>query len=148
MKHFMLPRNAILREANSADPASSPSPSSAKPRPSRKSKSAKENAPPFDLTSIPSESKPSPAMAAKLKSPLPPRPPPSNSHKRKLSFESGTENSASDSGVQTGSGKTYTIWGPANALLEENLSNVLWTQSRHCLDAILKLELLKILIRS
>ncbi|KAK4585605.1 hypothetical protein RGQ29_023027 [Quercus rubra] len=100
MKHFMLPRNAILREANSTDPASSPSPSSAKPRSSRKSKSAKENAPPFDLTSITSESKPSPAMAAKLKSPLPPRPPPSSSHKRKLSFESGTENSASDSGVQ------------------------------------------------
>lgn len=24
---------------------------------------------------------------------------------------------------QTGSGKTYTIWGPSNALLEENLSS-------------------------
>ena len=47
----------------------------------------KENALPFDLTFIPSESKPLPTMAAKLKSPLPPRPPPSNSHKRKLCFE-------------------------------------------------------------
>ncbi|KAK7850000.1 receptor-like protein eix2 [Quercus suber] len=80
--------NVILREVKSTDPASLPSPSSAKSRPSWKSKSAKENAPPFDLTSIPSESKPSPAMVAKLKSPLPPRPPPSNSHKTKLSIES------------------------------------------------------------
>ena len=60
-------QNAILREANSTDLASSPSPSSTKPRPSRKSKSAKENALPFDLTSIPFESKPSPATTAKLK---------------------------------------------------------------------------------
>nr|POE80429.1 hypothetical protein CFP56_10646 [Quercus suber] len=81
-------RNVILREAKSTDPASLPSRSSAKSRPSWKSKSAKENAPPFDLTSIPSESKPSPAMVAKLKSPLPPRPPPSKSHKTKLSIES------------------------------------------------------------
>ena len=71
-------KNAILREANSTDSVSSLSPSSAKPHLSRKSKLAKENAPSFDLTSIPSESKPSPAMAAKLKSPLPLRPPLSN----------------------------------------------------------------------
>ncbi|BFG15554.1 hypothetical protein CerSpe_018280 [Prunus speciosa] len=99
MKHFMQPRNTILREAT--EPTSSPNPSYGKPRPPRKPKASKENAPPSDPNSMTSDSKPSPA--AKLKSPLPPRPPPSNPLKRKLSVESQTENSVpgtSDSGVQ------------------------------------------------
>jgi kinesin family protein 15 len=103
MKHFMQPRNAILREAHSTEPSSSPSPSSAKPRPSRKAKSAKENAPPSDPNSMNYDSKQSPATAVKLKSQLPPRPPSSNPLKRKLIMETVPENSvpgASDSGVQ------------------------------------------------
>ncbi|KAE8022910.1 hypothetical protein FH972_008671 [Carpinus fangiana] len=149
MKHFMQPRNAILRETHSTDQPSSLSPSLAKPRPSRKPKSTKENAPPSD-PNLPHDSKQSPA---KFKSPLPPRPPSSNPLKRKLIMETVPENSVpggSDSGVkqdifqlvgaplvenclagfnssvfaygQTGSGKTYTIWGPSNVLLEGNLS--------------------------
>ncbi|KAB1213491.1 Kinesin-like protein KIN12B [Morella rubra] len=100
MKHFMQPRNPILRDMHSTEPPSSPSPSSAKPRPSRKSKSAKENAPPSDPNLLPCDSKQSPA---KLKSPLPPRPPSSNPLKRKLSMETVPENSVpgvSDSGVK------------------------------------------------
>ncbi|GMY32137.1 kinesin-like protein KIN-12B [Fagus crenata] len=103
MKHFMQPRNAILREAHSTEPSSSPSPSPAKPRPSRKAKSAKENAPPSDPNSMNYDSKQSPATAVKLKSQLPPRPPSSNPLKRKLIMETVPENSvpgASDSGVQ------------------------------------------------
>ncbi|CAB4263121.1 unnamed protein product [Prunus armeniaca] len=99
MKHFMQPRNTILREAT--EPTSSPNPSYGKPRPPRKPKASKENAPPSDPNSMAPDSKPSPA--AKLKSPLPPRPPPSNPLKRKLSVDSQTENSVpgtSDSGVQ------------------------------------------------
>lgn len=99
MKHFMQPRNAILRETE-LPPPSNPSP--AKPKPSRKQKAAKENAPPSDPNSLLSDSKHSPA-AAKLKSPLPPRPPSSNPLKRKLSVETVPENSVlgtSDSGVQ------------------------------------------------
>ncbi|KAG7995310.1 hypothetical protein I3843_01G102900 [Carya illinoinensis] len=100
MKHFMQPRNPILRETHSTDPPSSASPSSAKPRPSRKQKSAKENAPPSDPNVIQCDPKQSPA---KLKSPLPPRPPSSNPLKRKLSMETLPENSVlgpSDSGVK------------------------------------------------
>ncbi|XP_050144128.1 kinesin-like protein KIN-12B [Malus sylvestris] len=99
MKHFMQPRNTILRETT--EPPSSPNPSSVKAKPPRKPKASKENTPPSDLSSMISDSKPSPA--AKLKSPLPPRPPSSNPLKRKLSVDSQTENSAagtSDSGVQ------------------------------------------------
>ncbi|KAM1217168.1 hypothetical protein ACFX2I_013389 [Malus domestica] len=99
MKHFMQPRNAILTEMT--EPPSSPNPISAKPRPPRKPKASKENAPPSDPNSMISDSKPSPA--AKLKGPLPPRPPSSNPLKRKLSVDSQTENSGpgtSDSGVQ------------------------------------------------
>ncbi|XP_062164877.1 kinesin-like protein KIN-12B isoform X2 [Alnus glutinosa] len=99
MKHFMQPRNAILRETHSTDPPSSLSPSLSKPRPSRKPKSAKENAPPTD-PNMPCDSKQSPA---KLKSPLPPRPPSSNPLKRKLIMETVPENSVpggSDSGVK------------------------------------------------
>ncbi|KAI4344893.1 hypothetical protein L6164_012075 [Bauhinia variegata] len=104
MKHFMLPRNHILRENPSAELASSPCPSSAKPRPSRKPKSSKENDPPSDPNAMPCDSKPSPATAAKLKSPLPPRPPSSNPLKRKLSMEAVAADNVvpgiSDSGVK------------------------------------------------
>ncbi|XP_027337873.1 kinesin-like protein KIN-12B [Abrus precatorius] len=95
MKHFMLPRNPILRDT---ELPSSSSPSSAKSRPSRKHKSTKENDPPSDLNLI----VPSPSPA-KLKSPLPPRPPSSNPLKRKLSNDAVTDNSlpaTSDSGVK------------------------------------------------
>ncbi|KAK4404119.1 Kinesin-like protein KIN-12B [Sesamum angolense] len=149
MKHFMMPRNQILRENHEAV-AASPNPKSKPTTPnpsSRKLKSSKENAPPTPA-SDPNVGTSSPAT--KMKSPLPPRPP----LKRKLSVEStvadncgGAANSL-DSGVksdifelvgaplvenclagfnssvfaygQTGSGKTYTIWGASNALLEEN----------------------------
>ncbi|KAG6664010.1 kinesin-like protein KIN-12B [Carya illinoinensis] len=100
MKHFMQPKNPILREMHSADLPSSPSPSSAKPRPSRKTISAKENALPPDPNFIQCDSKQSPAN---FKSPLPPRPPSSNPLKRKLIMETVPENSvpgASDSGVK------------------------------------------------
>ncbi|KAJ6859643.1 hypothetical protein NC651_036052 [Populus alba x Populus x berolinensis] len=99
MKHFMLPRNPILREA-AAHNEQSPIPSSHKTKPSP-TKSSKENAPPPDPNSITSDLKhlPSPA-SAKLKSPLPPRPPSSNPLKRKLSMETSPENSLSDSGVK------------------------------------------------
>uniref|UniRef100_A0A5B6YNG2 Putative kinesin-like protein KIN12B n=1 Tax=Davidia involucrata TaxID=16924 RepID=A0A5B6YNG2_DAVIN len=108
MKHFMQPRNAVLRENH--ETLSSPNPSSLKQKSSRKQKSSKENAPPADLNAIldssPSPSvagKPSPAAAGKMKSPLPPRPPPSNPLKRKLSMEMVPENGLpgfSDSGVK------------------------------------------------
>jgi hypothetical protein len=103
VKHFMPPQTAILMEAHSRDPLSSPSSSSAKPRPYRKAKSAKENAPPSDPNSMAYDSKQSQATAAKLKSQLPPRPLSSNPLKRKLIMETVPENSvpgASDSGVQ------------------------------------------------
>ncbi|KAM5569738.1 kinesin-like protein KIN-12B [Rosa sericea] len=94
----MQPRHNFLRETT--EPPQSPNPSSGKPRVPRKHKASKENAPPSsDLNYAALDSKPSPA--AKLKSPLPPRPPPSNPLKRKL--EMLPENSvhgASDSGVQ------------------------------------------------
>ncbi|KAA8527878.1 hypothetical protein F0562_035253 [Nyssa sinensis] len=108
MKHFMQPRNAILRENH--ETPSSPNPNSLKQRSSRKQKSSKENAPPSDLNAMPDSSpspsvayKPSPAAAGKMKSPLPPRPPPSNPLKRKLAMEMVPENGlagSSDSGVQ------------------------------------------------
>ncbi|KAF5452087.1 hypothetical protein F2P56_027121 [Juglans regia] len=84
MKHYMQPKNPILREMHSADLPSSPSPSSTKPRPSRKTISAKENALPPDPNFMQCDSKQSPA---KFKSPLPPRPPSSNPLKRKLIME-------------------------------------------------------------
>ncbi|MED6208100.1 TRAFAC class myosin-kinesin ATPase superfamily [Stylosanthes scabra] len=106
MKHFMLPKNATLRDASSSELPCSSSPSSAKPRPSnsRKHKPSKENEPPSDpniFAVAASDSKPSPA---KLKSPLPPRPPSSNPLKRKLSADAFADNSvptgSSDSGVR------------------------------------------------
>ncbi|GFP94193.1 kinesin-like protein kin12b [Phtheirospermum japonicum] len=148
MKHFMMPRSQVLRENHetlTASPNLKSKPTTPNPS-SRKLKSSKENAPPTPA-SDPNSMTSSPA--AKMKSPLPPRPP----LKRKLSVETvASENCATaanslDSGVkidifefvgaplvenclagfnssvfaygQTGSGKTYTIWGASNALLEE-----------------------------
>ena len=97
----MMPRNAVLRDVGEPQ---SPNPSSSKPKPQRKTRSAKENAPPPDLNSLPPDYKSSPA---KMKCPLPPRPPrpPSaNPLKRKLSAEAASDNGVSagvsDSGVK------------------------------------------------
>lgn len=110
MKHFVQSRNAILREAHAnGEPAlQSPNPSSNKLKPSptqfssRRQKLYKENAPPSNLNSIPlpSDQKPSPSPAAKMKSPLPPRPPSFNPLKRKLNMETVPENAVLDSGVK------------------------------------------------
>ncbi|KAJ0235741.1 Kinesin-like protein KIN-12B [Hirschfeldia incana] len=96
MKHFMMPRNAVLRDVGEPQ---SPNPSSSKPKPQRKTRSAKENAPPPDLNSLPPDYKSSPA---KMKCPLPPRPPSANPLKRKLIAESenGVAGGVSDSGVK------------------------------------------------
>ncbi|XP_057752775.1 kinesin-like protein KIN-12B [Arachis stenosperma] len=81
MKHFMLPRNAILRETHTPTPAEFPSPSPSpsstakKPRPSRRNRSTKENDPPPEHHN------------ARFKSLLPPRPPSSNPLKRKLALD-------------------------------------------------------------
>lgn len=90
-----------MRE-NNENVTASPNPKSkpTTPNPSRKLKSSKENAPPTPA-SDPNSMTSSPA-AAKMKSPLPPRPP----LKRKLSVESvASDNSAAaanslDSGVK------------------------------------------------
>ncbi|KAL4591147.1 hypothetical protein LXL04_004097 [Taraxacum kok-saghyz] len=77
---------------------------------SRRQKHSNENAPPPDVSAI-SDSfispsitgKPSPVSACKLKSPLPPRPPPSSSLKQKLSNDLPLENGvarSSDTGVK------------------------------------------------
>ncbi|KHN44463.1 Kinesin-like protein KIF15 [Glycine soja] len=99
MKHFMLPRNPLRDAAElPSSPSPTPTTSSAKPRSSsRKHKPSKENDPPSDPNLV----TPSPA---KLKSPLPPRPPSSNPLKRKLTAADAlTDNSLpapSDSGVK------------------------------------------------
>nr|XP_043626170.1 kinesin-like protein KIN-12B [Erigeron canadensis] len=104
MKHIKQSRSPILKEAF-LDP-SSPSPiKSAKPANRKRSK---ENAPPFDINSAldsspSSKAVVSPATVGKLKSPLPPRPPPSNTLKRKLSNDfavDGGVGGSSDTGVQ------------------------------------------------
>ncbi|QHO24401.1 Kinesin-like proteinB [Arachis hypogaea] len=96
--HFMLPKNASLRDASAAELLKQ------RPSNSRKHKPSKENDPPSDpniFAVAASDSKPSPA---KLKSPLPPRPPSSNQLKRKLSADAFADNSvptgSSDSGVR------------------------------------------------
>ncbi|VFQ92301.1 unnamed protein product [Cuscuta campestris] len=109
MKSTMHPRSAILRENHEAL-AASPNPSSVKQLPkwstpplpnssSRKPRWSKENAPPPSPDPYAS-----PSAGAKLKSPLPPRPPNSNPLKRKLIVDSaGSESSvpgSSDSGVK------------------------------------------------
>lgn len=88
----MLPRNAILRDGGEPH---SPNPSMSKSKPPRKLRSAKENAPPLDQNSLTPDHR-----SMKLKSPLPPRPPPSNPLKRKLSAEAAAETVYSDSGVK------------------------------------------------
>ncbi|KAI3968084.1 hypothetical protein MKX01_015604 [Papaver californicum] len=110
MKNYMLPKgNGILREINTQEQISSPNPNS-KQR-SRKKSSSSENVSPSDLNSMLDYSSPSVTTAktlssvGKMKSPLPPRPPPpsSNPLKRKLIPESIPENSVPgslDSGVQ------------------------------------------------
>ncbi|XP_050237294.1 kinesin-like protein KIN-12B [Mercurialis annua] len=116
MKHFMQPRNAILKETHlhnehlhsspstnshkSKPPPSPPLPSSTR----RHNKMSKENAPPpsdlnYMMTPF-SDQKPSPSPASKLKSPLPPRPPSSNTLKRKLCIDAVPENAVLDSGVK------------------------------------------------
>ncbi|CAA2996922.1 kinesin KIN12B [Olea europaea subsp. europaea] len=102
MKHFMMPRNQILREnyesAAHTPPSASPNPKckliAAGSPSNRRHKSSKENADPNSIAS---------PATAKLKSPLPPRP----TLKRKLTVEAavGLENSAgpansADSGVK------------------------------------------------
>ncbi|KAK9932899.1 hypothetical protein M0R45_020120 [Rubus argutus] len=98
MKHSMPPRNNFLRETT--EPPQSPNPSSGKARVPRKHKASKENAPPpSDLNYTALDSKPLPA--AKLKSPLPPRPPTPNPLKRKLdTLPENSVHGTSDSGVQ------------------------------------------------
>ncbi|KVH90919.1 hypothetical protein Ccrd_007036 [Cynara cardunculus var. scolymus] len=122
MKHFMQPRNPILRENSVDTPPSNPSSIKQTKSSSRKQKSSKENAPPSDINAIPDSSpsftgKPSPVAAGKLKSPLPPRPPPSNPLKRKLSNDFPLENGvagSSDTGV-----KVIVRMRPANKNEEE-----------------------------
>ncbi|XP_042520529.1 kinesin-like protein KIN-12B [Macadamia integrifolia] len=108
MKSFIQPKSGILRNNPSAE-TSSPNPSPFKQRSSRRQK---ENAPPPDQNALPdSASSPSLATAksagatGKSRSPLPPRPPTSNSNplKRKLNMETVFENGVpgtSDSGVK------------------------------------------------
>ncbi|CAH2079246.1 unnamed protein product [Thlaspi arvense] len=96
MKHFMWPRNGISRDGGEPH---SPKPTMSKSKPPRKIRSAKENAPPPDQNS----STPDHRSATKMKSQLPPRPPPSNPLKRKLCAEVAAENAISgnsDSGVK------------------------------------------------
>ncbi|KAG5087503.1 hypothetical protein JHK86_000115 [Glycine max] len=135
MKRFMLPRNPLSDAAElPSSPSPTPTTSFAKLRPSsHKHKPSKEN----DLPSDPNLVTPSPA---KLKSPLPPRPPSSNPLKRKLTIvDALTDNSlrfrhqgyCQDEAIVFGQGrrrshssedcgKTYTMWGPANCLSHEN----------------------------
>ncbi|KAL3507190.1 hypothetical protein ACH5RR_032572 [Cinchona calisaya] len=148
MKHFMQPRNTILKENHSQHNESTSfglPPSSSSPNPStfkqripgvssntnnRKQKSSKENAPPHtaDLNQVstaeyfspsdPRKPSPSPMTAAKIRSPLPPRPP----LKRKLSMEaSGSEKGANSAfGSSTDSGvKVIVRMRPLNTDEEE-----------------------------
>lgn len=113
MKHFMLPKGNVLKEAvlqPSSDAAATPNSTSAMKQrsvtPRKQKMSSKENAPPVvDLNMeqcSPSVKYVSPAIG-KLKSPLPPRPPNSNPLKRKLIMENLVESAVlggSDSGVK------------------------------------------------
>ncbi|CAI9117485.1 OLC1v1018885C1 [Oldenlandia corymbosa var. corymbosa] len=124
MKHFMQPRNTTLKEISNESPSFCLAPNSL-PNPSKQRtpmvtaggnssrKRSKENASPSEMNQAPMDYTsqgeirrlvPSPMSAAKVKSPLPPRPP----IKRKLSMEaSGSEKAAhsaagssADSGVR------------------------------------------------
>ncbi|KAH9605673.1 hypothetical protein KSS87_021524 [Heliosperma pusillum] len=90
MEHFMLPKTSSFREANplselTPSPHSNPNPNKSKSN--RKPKCPprdKENSDPSAVAGEIIAGKPSPSPA-KLRSPLPPRPPPCNPLKRKLS---------------------------------------------------------------
>ncbi|XP_022735005.1 kinesin-like protein KIN-12B [Durio zibethinus] len=100
MKHFMVPRNTILREPMDIPSSPNPTPSKSK---RKHQKSSKENAPPPDPNSQPSPASATATVMAKIKSPLPPRPPSSNPLKRKLCTETLLDNAVSgisDSGVK------------------------------------------------
>ncbi|XP_028183028.1 kinesin-like protein KIN-12B [Glycine soja] len=96
MKRFMLPRNPLMDAVElPSSPSPTPTTSSTKPRPSScKHKPSKENDTPSFIT-------PSPA---KLKSPLPSRPPSSNPLKRKLTAVDAVTNNSlpapSDFGIK------------------------------------------------
>ncbi|KAL7617395.1 hypothetical protein Lser_V15G02697 [Lactuca serriola] len=104
------PRSPILRETSFDMPPQNPSSMKQNRSSNRKQKSSKENAPPSNTNVIPDSShnpsftgKPSPSVASKLKSLLPPRPPSSNPLKRKLGTEFQPENGvsgSSDTGVK------------------------------------------------
>ncbi|GAB2295661.1 Belongs to the TRAFAC class myosin-kinesin ATPase super [Dionaea muscipula] len=108
------PRIPLSRETHpSADLLSPPIPNSQKTKTSRKHKVSKENSDPnslpdsFNPASPSVTGKQSPAGIAKIKSPLPPRPPSSLPLKRKLNVDAGSDTgpcssapSSSDSGVK------------------------------------------------
>ncbi|KAK9138520.1 hypothetical protein Sjap_009114 [Stephania japonica] len=108
MKNYMLPRGGILREAAPENP-NSQIPNSKQRSGSRKQRSSKENADPNAVAEVssPMPGKP-PLPPGKIRSPLPPRPPPisnpnPNPLKRKLSMEAVAENcvlGGPDSGVK------------------------------------------------
>ncbi|KAI3822993.1 hypothetical protein L1987_10596 [Smallanthus sonchifolius] len=110
MKHVKQSRNPILREISVDTPPSNPSPIKQTKPSNRKQKLSKENDPPFENSAVPDTSpspsftgKSSPAAGKFKSSPLPPRPPPSNTLKRKLSNDFSVENGASgtsDTGVK------------------------------------------------
>ncbi|XP_058103124.1 kinesin-like protein KIN-12B [Magnolia sinica] len=106
MKSSSNPRNGIPRGISSSENPQSPNPPSQKhQKPFRRPRSGLENVDPNTIAdpSLPSPSPASkPSPAAKIRSPLPPRPPP-NPLKRKLSAETAIDNGAlasADSGVQ------------------------------------------------
>ncbi|KAI3511604.1 hypothetical protein L1887_18759 [Cichorium endivia] len=104
------PRSPILRENSSDMPPQNPSSMKQNRSSNRKQKISKENAPPSNVNMIPDSSsnpsftgKPSPSVASKLKSLLPPRPPSSNPLKRKIGTDFHPENGvsgSSDTGVK------------------------------------------------
>ncbi|CAA7012978.1 unnamed protein product [Microthlaspi erraticum] len=128
MKHFMMPRNAVLREIGEPQ---SPNPSLTKSKSQRKLRSAKENAPPPDLNSLLPDSRSSPA---KMKSPLPPRPPSANPLKRKLIAEAAAENGvvgASDSGVKVIVRMKPPSKGEEEEMIVKKISNEALTINEH-----------------
>ncbi|KAI3738821.1 hypothetical protein L2E82_29005 [Cichorium intybus] len=104
------PRSPILRENSFDMPPQNPSSMKQNRSSNRKQKVSKENAPPSNVNVIPDSSsnpsftgKPSPSVASKLKSLLPPRPPSSNPLKRKIGTDFHPENGvsgSSDTGVK------------------------------------------------
>ncbi|KAK9141043.1 hypothetical protein Scep_010724 [Stephania cephalantha] len=113
MKNYMLPRGGILRETATTENPNSTTPNSKQRSGSRKPRSSKENADPNAVVDVssPMPGKP-PLPPGKVRSPLPPRPPPisnpnPNPLKRKLSMETVAAAAAescgpggSDSGVK------------------------------------------------